>query len=98
MSAAVLLLSLAAEAPWRSLPASPYFSGGAPTTAATLLVIFVGAVIAFCMVWVEYQVSLVESRRKCFFAYKNKPEDRIARSVPEPLNSELHAPFGRVPR
>eukprot|EP00879_Flechtneria_rotunda_P012185 GHRR01012726.1.p1 GENE.GHRR01012726.1~~GHRR01012726.1.p1 ORF type:complete len:284 (+),score=81.44 GHRR01012726.1:382-1233(+) len=55
MSITTLLLSLATEQLWNTLPGSPYFSS-LEHILFTLLVIFVGAVIAFLMVWTEYQV------------------------------------------
>eukprot|EP00879_Flechtneria_rotunda_P026324 GHRR01028062.1.p1 GENE.GHRR01028062.1~~GHRR01028062.1.p1 ORF type:complete len:113 (+),score=35.66 GHRR01028062.1:377-715(+) len=56
MSITTLLLSLATEQLWNTLPGSPYFSS-LEHILFTLLVIFVGAVIAFLMVWTEYQVG-----------------------------------------
>ncbi len=55
MSVTVLLFSLAWEELWAVLPGSPYFAG-LGHSALTLLIIWVGAVIAFLMVWAEYQV------------------------------------------
>lgn len=55
MSVTVLLFSLAWEELWASLPSSPYFAG-LGHSALTLLIIWVGAIFAFLMVWAEYQV------------------------------------------
>jgi hypothetical protein len=55
MSATTLLLSLATERLWDVLPDSPYFDG-AEHVGITALLIFVGALIAFGMVWAEYEV------------------------------------------
>jgi hypothetical protein len=57
MSATTLVLSLATEGLWESLPGSPYFDGpGAVAGSAGL--VFVGANIAFFMVWAEYEVRV----------------------------------------
>ncbi|KAF6260068.1 triose-phosphate transporter family-domain-containing protein [Scenedesmus sp. NREL 46B-D3] len=55
MSATTLLLSLATEQLWHVLPSSPYFNS-APHALVTALLILTGALIAFLMVWAEYQV------------------------------------------
>ncbi|KAG2440748.1 hypothetical protein HXX76_003605 [Chlamydomonas incerta] len=55
MSVTVLLFSLAWEELWVVLPGSPYFET-AERTLLTALVIAAGAIIAFLMVWTEYQV------------------------------------------
>eukprot|EP00878_Enallax_costatus_P012721 GHUV01013285.1.p1 GENE.GHUV01013285.1~~GHUV01013285.1.p1 ORF type:complete len:328 (+),score=73.77 GHUV01013285.1:1604-2587(+) len=55
MSATTLLLSLATEQLWNKLPGSPYFSS-LEHMLVTFLLIFFGAVLAFLMVWTEYQV------------------------------------------
>ncbi|KAG2496800.1 hypothetical protein HYH03_005207 [Edaphochlamys debaryana] len=55
MSITVLVFSLAWEELWDVLPNSPYFEG-LEHSMLTLLVIAAGAVIAFLMVWTEYQV------------------------------------------
>ncbi|KAG2442003.1 hypothetical protein HYH02_009795 [Chlamydomonas schloesseri] len=55
MSVTVLLFSLAWEELWVVLPGSPYFET-AEHVLLTSLVIMAGAVIAFLMVWAEYQV------------------------------------------
>lgn len=57
MSATTLLLSLATEQLWQTLPASPYFTS-VEHVLLTLLLIFCGAVLAFLMVWTEYQVNM----------------------------------------
>jgi solute carrier family 35 protein C2 len=56
MSATTLLLSLVTERLWDVLPDSPYFEDlGA--VGLTIGIIFAGALIAFAMVWCEYEVS-----------------------------------------
>ncbi|WIA14322.1 hypothetical protein OEZ85_002852 [Tetradesmus obliquus] len=55
MSVTTLLLSLATEQLWHVLPSSPYFNS-APHLLITALLILTGALIAFLMVWAEYQV------------------------------------------
>ena len=55
MSGTVLLMSLLVEHLWSSLPGSPYFAS--PThTGVTALILCVGALLAFMMVWVEFTV------------------------------------------
>ncbi len=56
MSVTTLLLSLASERLWHSLPNSPYFSS-LEHCLITLFIILAGAVLAFLMVWTEYQVN-----------------------------------------
>lgn len=56
MSATTLLLSLATEQLWNTLPESPYFSS-VEHVLVTFALIFFGAVLAFLMVWTEYQVT-----------------------------------------
>eukprot|EP00882_Tetradesmus_deserticola_P008583 GHRQ01009051.1.p1 GENE.GHRQ01009051.1~~GHRQ01009051.1.p1 ORF type:complete len:419 (+),score=150.98 GHRQ01009051.1:224-1480(+) len=55
MSVTTLLLSLLTEQLWRVLPSSPYFNSW-PHALITVLLILTGALIAFLMVWAEYQV------------------------------------------
>ncbi|PNW80817.1 hypothetical protein CHLRE_07g330850v5 [Chlamydomonas reinhardtii] len=55
MSVTVMIFSLAWEELWLVLPGSPYFET-AERTLLTSLVIAAGALIAFLMVWAEYQV------------------------------------------
>lgn len=55
MSATTLLLSLLTERLWDVLPGSPYFAG-LGRSCGTAGVIFAGALIAFAMVWCEYEV------------------------------------------
>lgn len=56
MSVTTLLLSLVSERLWHSLPNSPYFSS-LEHCLITLCIILAGAVLAFLMVWTEYQVG-----------------------------------------
>lgn len=56
MSVTTLLLSLASERLWHTLPNSPYFSS-LEHCLITLMIILAGAVLAFLMVWTEYQVG-----------------------------------------
>jgi hypothetical protein len=56
MSVTTLLLSLATEQLWHVLPSSPYFNNVAHVL-VTMLLILTGALIAFLMVWAEYQVG-----------------------------------------
>jgi hypothetical protein len=56
MSVTTLLLSLATEQLWHVLPSSPYFNS-LPHVLITMLLILTGALIAFLMVWAEYQVG-----------------------------------------
>jgi hypothetical protein len=56
MSVTTLLLSLASERLWHTLPNSLYFSS-VEHCAITFLIILAGAVLAFLMVWTEYQVG-----------------------------------------
>lgn len=62
MSVTTLLLSLATEQLWHVLPSSPYFNS-APHLLITALLILTGALIAFLMVWAEYQVRGVASSK-----------------------------------
>lgn len=55
MSVTVLLMSLMVEHLWVTLPGSPYFASPAHV-ALTALILCVGAVLAFMMVWVEFTV------------------------------------------
>ncbi|KIZ00166.1 hypothetical protein MNEG_7792 [Monoraphidium neglectum] len=55
MSATTLLLSLAFEGLWDALPDSPYFDG-LQACLSTAGLVFAGAVIAFLMVWAEFEV------------------------------------------
>eukprot|EP00775_Hariotina_reticulata_P003160 gene3160-3438_t len=55
MSVTMLLLSLVSEQLWLTLPASYYFNS-MEHTLITIALIFAGAIIAFLMVWTEYQV------------------------------------------
>ncbi|KXZ53955.1 hypothetical protein GPECTOR_6g874 [Gonium pectorale] len=55
MSITVLIFSLGWEELWDVLPGSPYFDG-LEHILLTLLVVATGAVLAFLMVWTEYQV------------------------------------------
>eukprot|EP00195_Chlamydomonas_chlamydogama_P011097 CAMPEP_0202891508 /NCGR_PEP_ID=MMETSP1392-20130828/1552_1 /ASSEMBLY_ACC=CAM_ASM_000868 /TAXON_ID=225041 /ORGANISM="Chlamydomonas chlamydogama, Strain SAG 11-48b" /LENGTH=439 /DNA_ID=CAMNT_0049575287 /DNA_START=181 /DNA_END=1500 /DNA_ORIENTATION=- len=55
MSVTVLVVSLAVEKLWVVLPASPYFHG-LSHVCITLGLMFLGALLAFLMVWAEYQV------------------------------------------
>eukprot|EP00798_Chlamydomonas_sp_ICE-L_P015942 gene15942-22074_t len=55
MAVTMLILSLAWEQLWVTLPTSPYFLTLAHT-GITTLIILVGAVMAFLMVWTEYKV------------------------------------------
>ena len=57
MSVTVMIFSLAWEELWLVLPGSPYFET-AERTLLTSLVIAAGALIAFLMVWAEYQVRV----------------------------------------
>lgn len=61
MCAATLLMSLATEQLWEVLPGSPYFAGGEEALATAGLV-FLGAVIAFLMVWAEFEVRTAGER------------------------------------
>jgi len=56
MSVTTFLLSLVSERLWHTLPNSPYFSS-VEHCAITFLLILGGAILAFLMVWAEYQVS-----------------------------------------
>jgi hypothetical protein len=56
MSVTTLLLSLVSERLWHTLPNSPYFSS-VEHCLITFLIILAGAVLAFLMVWTEYQVG-----------------------------------------
>lgn len=56
MSVTTLLLSLVSERLWHTLPNSPYFSSFEHCL-ITLFIILAGAVLAFLMVWTEYQVG-----------------------------------------
>jgi len=58
MAATTLTLSLAFEQLWVVLPGSPYFDGW-EHCGLTAGLIFVGAMIAFGMVWCEYEVRAV---------------------------------------
>lgn len=58
MSATVLILSLVWEHLWIVLPRSAFFSTFQQTF-MTLLLIFMGAVLAFMLVWTEYQLIKV---------------------------------------
>eukprot|EP00198_Chlamydomonas_reinhardtii_P001099 XP_001690434.1 predicted protein [Chlamydomonas reinhardtii] len=60
MSVTVMIFSLAWEELWLVLPGSPYFET-AERTLLTSLVIAAGALIAFLMVWAEYQLSYLTS-------------------------------------
>ena len=55
MSATVLLMSVMVEHLWVTLPGSPYFASPGHVC-LTLLILCVGAVLAFMMVWVEFTV------------------------------------------
>lgn len=55
MSLTVLGMSLMVEQLWDSLPGSPYFASPAHV-GLTLLILCVGALLAFMMVWVEFTV------------------------------------------
>lgn len=55
MAATSLLLSLAFERLWDVLPGSPFFDGWQHCM-VTAGIVFLGAVIAFLMVWAEYEV------------------------------------------
>ena len=55
MSVTVLLMSLMVEQLWVTLPGSPYFASPAHV-GLTALILCVGAVLAFMMVWVEFTV------------------------------------------
>jgi hypothetical protein len=57
MSVTTLLLSLATEQLWHVLPSSPYFNSLSHVLVTSLLIL-TGALIAFLMVWAEYQVGL----------------------------------------
>jgi hypothetical protein len=57
MSATTMLLSLVSERLWHTLPGSPYFSS-LERCLLTLCIILFGALLAFFMVWAEYQVRL----------------------------------------
>lgn len=56
MSVTVMILSMIWEQPWVSLPASQYFAT-LEHMAVTALLILLGALIAFLMVWTEYKVG-----------------------------------------
>jgi hypothetical protein len=56
MSITMLLLSLVSEQLWITLPGSSYFNS-MEHTLITIALVFGGAVIAFLMVWTEYQVG-----------------------------------------
>lgn len=55
MSGTVLLMSLLVEHLWSSLPGNPYFASPGHV-GLTCLILSVGAVLAFMMVWVEFTV------------------------------------------
>eukprot|EP00877_Chromochloris_zofingiensis_P007804 jgi/Chrzof1/3277/Cz12g19080.t1 len=55
MAITTLILSIAWEQIWWSLPESPYFASWGHSM-LSIAIIFLGAVIAFLMVWTEYQV------------------------------------------
>ena len=55
MSLTLLILSLAVERLWTTLPSSPYFQG-AWHTFVTFIIILIGGIIAFSMVWAEYML------------------------------------------
>ena len=55
MSVTVLGMSLMVEQLWDTLPGSPYFASPAHM-GLTLLILCVGALLAFMMVWVEFTV------------------------------------------
>jgi solute carrier family 35, member C2 len=57
MSVTTMVLSLAWEHPWAVLPSSPYFAR-AVDFLVTLLIIFVGALLAFLMVSVPHAEEL----------------------------------------
>lgn len=63
MSVTALLFSLAWEELWVVLPGSVYFSS-LWHTSMTLLAIALGGIIAFLMVWTEYQVGEVERGKR----------------------------------
>ena len=50
------LMSLATERLWVVLPGNPYFAGSEELL-ETLGLVFLGAVIAFLMVWAEFEVG-----------------------------------------
>lgn len=55
MAGTVALMSLLVEHLWDRLPGSPYFAS--PThVGVTALILAVGALLAFMMVWVEFTV------------------------------------------
>lgn len=55
MAGTVALMSLLVEHLWDRLPGSPYFAS--PThVGVTALILCIGAVLAFMMVWVEFTV------------------------------------------
>lgn len=60
MSVTVLLMSLVVEQLWVVLPGSPYF-GSAQACGITFLIMVLGGLIAFLMVWVEFKVILETS-------------------------------------
>lgn len=64
MSVTTLLLSLVSERLWHTLPNSPYFSS-LEHCLITLFIILAGAVLAFLMVWTEYQVGGCVCVRVC---------------------------------
>lgn len=55
MAGTVALMSLLVEHLWDRLPGSPYFASPAHV-AVTALILCVGALLAFMMVWVEFTV------------------------------------------
>lgn len=55
MSITLMILSLAVEKLWITLPTSPYFDGLGHIF-LTILIIFIGGLIAFSMVWAEYML------------------------------------------
>lgn len=55
MSGTVLLMSLLVEHLWDTIPGSPYFASPAHV-GVTALILCVGALLAFMMVWVEFTV------------------------------------------
>ncbi len=55
MSGTVLLMSLLVEHLWDTIPGSPYFAS-LTHVGVTALILCVGALLAFMMVWVEFTV------------------------------------------
>lgn len=53
MGITLAIISLSFERLWSVLPDSPYFSSPSHTL-VTMLILFTGGIIAFCMVWAEF--------------------------------------------